>query len=78
MDAVLAKVLAQIRNDEARHVRISRRLARELGASDSIIAEQGILTREQFSAIVALYSDALSEFGIDAAHLSRRIRRNAA
>lgn len=71
----LRATLATIRADEGEHVRVSRRLALQLGASAASLAEQTEVTRVRFASLLAAYEAAFTALGVDTYDLLWRIRR---
>lgn len=71
---MVAPVLNRIRNDEARHVRLSRRLVLDLGTS-SAMRDVAAEAREALADMLSPVGDALEVLGVDAGSLDRDIRR---
>jgi hypothetical protein len=71
---MVAPVLNRIRNDEARHVRLSRRLALDLGTS-SAMRDVAAEAREALADMLSPVGEALEVLGVDAGSLDRDIRR---
>ena len=71
----LVEVLKTIRSDEARHVRIARRLALESGAPLAQLNDIDDDTRAAFSAVLVRYVDEFERLGVDSTRLIRGINR---
>ena len=69
-------VIDGIRADEGRHVRVARRLARELGMDDARHATIDGETRAAFAAVLVDYEGAVAELAVDPFALARRISRS--
>lgn len=72
----LAIALHTIRQDEGRHVRLARELARRVGTSEATMSELELDTRRAFAQVVTTFDDAFEALGVDVETLGRRIRRD--
>lgn len=73
----LRGILAGIRHDEGRHVRIARRAALRYGASEALLHEMDQQTRRAFCGVLEPYAGAFETLGIDSQRLVNRLRRAA-
>ena len=71
----LVEVLKAIRSDEARHVRIARRLALESGTQLAQLNDIDDDTRAAFAAVLVRYVDEFERLGVDSNRLIRGINR---
>lgn len=70
----VASILGRIRADEARHVRLSRRLALDAGVT-SAMRDQAAAARNAQADILSLVADPFEDLGVDFAALDRDLRR---
>lgn len=73
-DPEVASVLRRIHRDEARHVRVARRLALETGSAPAM-RDAAAAARDGLADILLLARDAFEDLQVDAASLDRDIRR---
>ncbi len=71
----LRMTLAGIRQDEGRHVRISRRAALRYGASDGLMREMDLQTRSAFCAVLERHAEDFQSLGVNAGDLLCRLSR---
>jgi len=71
----LRSLLARIRADEARHVRVSRDLARLLGADTTLLRLVNAEVRHRFAPLLESHASAFEALGVDHPHLIATIRR---
>ena len=75
-EPLTAIVLSNIRADEARHVKISRALARLQGTPDTQLRVVDLEVRQRFAALLETRTAAFEGLGIDMPNLIAAIRRD--
>ncbi|MFA6114109.1 MAG: 3-oxoacyl-ACP synthase [Sphingomonas sp.] len=73
-DPAVASILRRIHRDEARHVRVARRLALETGSAPAM-RDAAAAARDGLADILLLARDAFEDLQVDPASLDRDIRR---
>ncbi len=71
----LRSLLARIRADEGRHVRVSRDLARLLGADPTLLQSVSADVRHRFAPVLESRAAAFEAVGLDPTYLTALIRR---
>ena len=71
-----ARIVRRILEDEARHVRICRRIMAELGVTKTDMEEAAVTVREMFVEMMAPVGDSFEHIGVDPERLFRSIMRH--
>ncbi len=71
-----ARIVRRILEDEARHVRICRRIMAELGVTKKNMEEAAVTVGEMFVEMMAPVGNSFEDIGVDPGRLFRSIMRH--